>query len=283
MFIGSNDTLYAFRGNDIAAVRSDGSLAWTFTVPAGWSVLNNWSQADRTIAARPAVAESAGHLYLIAVRHLTQEDRNNVNASVPARFSFGRIAAVMAISPDGKEEWEYPFTFSTPSGIASYLIYDDTIMPYTIALSARNGTIYLFKDFMEQIIRSDLGDVRRIDDVAGPAAIDEHGNIYVVRATQVGSTPEAGTLAYALISQSLYLYYDGMLPTGIVEAYGPDGTLLWSKDIGYSAVRSELWDNAWDRYNTLPIYANGTLYVPVKGGVFALGLDGNVRWERHLP
>ena len=34
MFVGGNDTLYAFRGNDIAAVRSDGSMVWSISIPA---------------------------------------------------------------------------------------------------------------------------------------------------------------------------------------------------------------------------------------------------------
>ena len=35
MFVGGNDTLYAFRGNDVAAVRSDGSMVWSISIPAG--------------------------------------------------------------------------------------------------------------------------------------------------------------------------------------------------------------------------------------------------------
>jgi predicted transcriptional regulator/outer membrane protein assembly factor BamB len=283
MFIGGNDTLYAFRGNDVAAIRSDGSLAWTYTVPGNWSVLNNWSQPERTIPARPVVAEANGHLYLVVVQHLTNEDRERIN-KYQVMHNFARLATIIAISPDGREEWEYPFTFSTPSYMVSSLTYDDTTMPYTIALSVRNGNIYLFKDFTEQIIDRNLQGVKRIDDVASPAAIDEEGRIYLVRAEQIGSTP--GYLQRSPdveITQSVYRYYDGMMPTGIVEAYSPDRKLLWSRDIGYGAVRQDLWDNAWDKYNSLPIYVNGTLYVPVKDGVFALDRDGNVKWECHLP
>jgi predicted transcriptional regulator/outer membrane protein assembly factor BamB len=273
MFIGSNDTLYAFRGNDVAAIRSDGSMAWTYTVPDTWSVLNNWSQAGRTIEGRPVVAESAGYLYLVAVKHLTQEELGKINNGfMSSHFSISRIAVIMAISPDGEKEWEYQFTFETPSSMTSYLLYDDTIMPYTIALSVRDDNIYLFKDFSEQIIDRNLQGVKSIVDVASPAAIDEEGRVYVVRATQVGSIPGI-----------LYQDYDGMLPTGIVEAYGPDRALLWSRDIGHGAVRPQIGDSTWEKYDTLPLYVNGTLYVPLKDGAIALDRDGNVKWERHLP
>jgi predicted transcriptional regulator/outer membrane protein assembly factor BamB len=282
MFIGGNDTLYAFRGNDVAAIRSDGSLAWAYTVPDNWSVLNNWSQAGHTIEARPVVAESDGHLYLIAVKHLTQEDKDKIN-SIFIQSGFGRIAMIMAISPDGKEEWEYPFTFATPSSILSSLLYDDTIMPYTIALSVHDDNIYLFKDYTEQIIDLNLQGVKRIDDVASPAAIDEEGRIYVVRTRLLSSSWENPDVpADAEITGNLY-WYDGMLPTGIIEAYSPDRTLLWSRDIGHSAIRGQIGDNAWDKFNTLPLYINRTLYVPLKDGAIALDWDGNVKWECHLP
>ena len=91
MFIGSNDTLYAFRGNDIAAVRSDGSLAWSYTVPDSWSVLNNWSQAGSTIPSRPVLAESGGSLYIVAVKHLTDQDRDALNRSYMQAERLGGI------------------------------------------------------------------------------------------------------------------------------------------------------------------------------------------------
>ncbi|HEY3273282.1 MAG TPA: winged helix-turn-helix transcriptional regulator, partial [Methanocella sp.] len=283
MFIGGNDTLYAFRGNDVAAVRSDGSLAWTFTVPGNWSVLNNWSQAGHTIHARPVVAESSGHLYLIAVKHLTAEEHDRINSSF-IQFGLSRVAVIIAISPDGKEEWEYPFAFVTPASMLWYLSYDDTIMPYTIALTTRNGNLYLFKDYNEQIIDPGLKGVKIVDNVASPAAIDEEGRIYVVRSVAVSDLNQPGAMpSDADITESLNLDYGGIVPTSIVEAYGPDRTLLWSRDIGHSAVRQEIWDKARDNFNSLPLYINGTLYVPIKDGVIALDRDGSMKWECHLP
>jgi predicted transcriptional regulator len=267
MFIGGNDTLYAFRGNDVAAVRSDGSLAWTFTVPWNWSVLNNWSQAGRTLPTRPVVAESSGHLYLIAVKHLTAEDYDRIN-TIFVHGGYSRIAVIIAITPEGKEEWEYPFTFVTPESMLGYLPYDDTVIPDTIALAVRNGNLYLFNDYMEQIIAPDLKGVKIVDDVASPAAIDEEGRVYVVRSMRAGDLNSA---------------YGDMAPTGIVEAYGPDRRLLWSRDIGHSAVRQDIRDQAGDNFNSLPLYVNATLYVPIKDGVIALDRDGNVKWECHLP
>lgn len=33
MFLGSNDTLYVFQGNQISAILPDGSLKWKYTAP----------------------------------------------------------------------------------------------------------------------------------------------------------------------------------------------------------------------------------------------------------
>ena len=285
MFIGGNDTLYAFRGNDVAAIRSDGSIAWTYTVPGEWSVLNNLSDGSYSLQSRPVAAEADGYLYLFTVRHITQEERDSINSGISPFYSgFDRAAKIMAIAPDGKVAGEYAFTIGTPHNAVLSLLYDDTAMPYTIALAARKDRIYLFADYMEHIIDRDLRTAQTINDVASPPAIDEDGRIYLVRTAYIRSAGDTeGVPPDAVLTQPIYRYYGGMLPTGTVEAYSPDRIQLWSRYIGYTAVGPEIWETVLEKFNTLPLYAIGTLYVPIADGAVALDRDGNVKWECHLP
>jgi hypothetical protein len=42
LFVGSNNTLYAFSDNNITAIDSGGRRLWNLTVPDEWKVLNTW-------------------------------------------------------------------------------------------------------------------------------------------------------------------------------------------------------------------------------------------------
>ena len=226
----------------------------------------------------PIVAEDAGNLYFIAVSHLTEKDREALNSSVLPPF-FSRLAVIFAIGPDGKEKWEYPFHIEIPAD----LMRKDNEMPYTASLKVLNGRIYLFHDYSEQILSENLSEVKLLEDLAGPPAIDEEGYVYAVKAIRPYNINSFQQMPSDVDMSDQYLRHLNVLPTSVINAYRPDGSLAWSRDIGHSAVRQMVRDNAREDYSTLPLYFNGTLYVPLKDGIIALDRDGNTKWETHLP
>ena len=73
-----------------------------------------------------------------------------------------------------------------------------------------------------------------------------------------------------------------LVPTSIVDAYDADGRLIWSRDIGQTAVRAYVAEDEWARFGSMPLYVNGTLYVPVRNGVVTLDTSGNVLWSHQI-
>ncbi|OPY27511.1 MAG: Helix-turn-helix domain protein [Methanocella sp. PtaU1.Bin125] len=276
MFVGGEDMLYTFRGNDIAAFRSDGSLVWSFNVPGEWSVINSVEGTGYGWYTGPIVAEDAGNLYVVAVSHLTAKDRELLNRSIPPSFS--RLAVIIAIAPDGRQKWQCPFHIEIPAALMTH----DTEMPCTVSLRVLNGRIYLFHDYSVQIIDENLTEITLLDDLAAPPAIDGEGYVYAVRAIRpynINSFPE---MPSDVDLSHQYMWHSNVLPTSVINAYAPDGSLVWSRDIGHSAVRQAIRENTSEAYSTLPLYFNHTLFVPVSDGVIELDRQGNILLESHL-
>jgi len=152
MTIGSNDTLYEFKGNEvytgvrdlviktkgneIRAIGNDGNQLWTLEIPPEWSVLNRWELPGTTpegsgysLWSYPMFDESEGSLYIFAFKRLTREDidpiryeaESELNISYnnttyvytrPANQYISKPCKIMKISPDGSVAWEYPFNMS---------------------------------------------------------------------------------------------------------------------------------------------------------------------------
>ncbi len=116
-----------------------------------------------------------------------------------------------------------------------------------------------------------------IGDVSCPPAVDEEGNVYVVKGIPI---PDDETYRGAYPD---YLPYPGyMVPSGVVEAYYPNGSLNWREDIGEPARRPVIDPCISRRRQTLPLYNDGLLYVPLSNGVAALGRNGSILWERQF-
>lgn len=264
MLIGDDDALYVFSDNNISAINRDGSLRWTLDVPGRWKVLNDWGVGLIPInggsigyshSSYPVADVSAGRLYLYAFGRLTQADLDRANSD-QYQTVFSQPSEIMAISPDGKIEWEYPLAINISSrdlvGLTRPDVYRQPAMPGVIE---RNGQVYVFYDRVEYVL-DDRGKLLfRIDNVADLAAVDESGNIYLTKEN---------------------------VPSGTIESYDRTGNFRWSRDLEANiSGQFSVW-NEQGKYVSLPLYLNGSLYVPIDNGVAVLDTWGNLKWQKQL-
>jgi predicted transcriptional regulator len=263
MYAGENGTLYSFTGNSIYAIDGDGNHLWNLTIPDKWSISIDWLRLKDTgdIAVggftgvnevSPVVAASDGVLYVYA--------RPSVTASYDIE-TISNYTVVFAISADGKILWSVP--------MESRLIMYGNASLDTASIYAYGDRVYVFHDYTETVIDRSGKVLFSIDGVSDPAAVDERGYIYTV--TPVKDSPLLAGGAY-----------DYRIPSGVVNAYDPSGRLAWSQDIGEPAVRQYLREDVRREYDTLPLYRNGQLYIPLQDGVLSMGTDGTVSWVKRL-
>lgn len=289
LLTGSDDTLYAFHGDNVTAIKSNGSVAWNYQVPDGWKVMAPpdmsssysgylWSYSDH-----PVVSESSGTVYLCLY---SPESINHTSTGNP--YSDNRfLSKVIAISTQGYVTWEYQlYTYTMP--------WSDYGSPGSMAIQAYRDRIYIFHDYTEEILSDNGMLLSRIDNASEPGAIDEAGNVYIVPAIKPDVTangskqqPDDNALTALRKDDRFYgenvwqLAYDPlyMMKTGIVAAYSRDGTLLWTRDLG-----EKVSGNSYkrDQYRNLPLYLNNLLYVPVRNGTTALATNGTICWVKHI-
>jgi predicted transcriptional regulator len=269
-YVGCNDTLYVFSGNTINAIGDDGKLLWTFNVPEQWSaydyeadLYSNPAQYPATNSlsgfsqANPIVASSDGVLYIYL---------EPVNNGTPSFYINGTLMAISG----GKELWSTPLVGHTSVELFdSYLSVDNYWLMGDVQIYAAGGNVYVFHDYNETVI-GDTGSVLwNIGNVTDPAAVDENGYVYCVRS--VGVSSSASSYPY-----NVYMP-DYREPSGIIDAYYPNGTLYWESYPGDVMVRQPYYLQAGD---TLPVYNDGMLYAPLSDGITALYLNGTIRWTR---
>ncbi len=265
-----NGDLYAFSGNDIRCIDRYGIQKWSLTVPDQWTVCRNRERVNMFMTGsgqfvvdtgpRPVYALSNGTLYLYVVpntEYTTLPGWYDVYTDANAS---GMTWAILAISPDGWIAWTKALDMFPKK-------YDDTFV------GASGDRVYVFQGYAETIMSGDGTVLFSIDNIATPAAVDEHGNLYVAdaRACQSGAGRIDGDE-----------FADFRLPGRTVSAYDPDGKLLWQKDIGEYITWNYVFEDLRPEYGTTPIYQDGTLYVAVRNGAVALNTDGSVKWSKAL-
>ncbi|HTY90473.1 MAG TPA: winged helix-turn-helix transcriptional regulator [Methanocella sp.] len=319
MFAGGDDTLYTFSGNDISAFSKDGSLKWHMSIPGDWRVLNTWSMPAIAVSgdtgyiggdfySYPITGENNGTMYLLEVYAVNESDvalagKNLTMKSIGTEFYYetpeiayiSKPAKVVEISPAGKVTWEYTFMTNLSTWNMGGLVKPDYYeMMEPIAISVHGDRIYVFHDYMEDILDEKGSLLFSIRNASAPAAVDGSGRIYVVHAVPpsverfnqsvmgMGGYSNNSTALDRYESSMIYQDATYMLTSGTVEAYSPAGSLLWSRYIGVSAIRPHIDRQIWPSYNTLPLLSNGELYVPVDSGIVALDEDGGIRWTASL-
>jgi hypothetical protein len=354
LFVGSNNTLYAFAGNNITAIDSEGRRLWNLTVPEEWKVLNTWEVPEYSSAASgqwtlmssyPMVGENDGWLYLLEVKNFTADEIESMtnysysvrtgssndpelyraylrytNPSMTGTFApTAHPCRVIAISPEGTVGWEYPFTIDlSPGNTGRWKFFYDWLNDHSkfrdthfladpVSVDARGDRVYVYHDYTEDVLDSSGRLLFSLHNVSAPAAVDESGYIYTVRSASPGEIMNLSALydsGKSIEDQALYHYSnppiwaggqhygedvprmladpDYRISSGIVDAYDQDGHLLWSTDLGERITGNYVTPGAWRQYHMLPLYANGTLYLPVVNGVAAIAEDGRIKWTRHL-
>jgi Alpha-tubulin suppressor and related RCC1 domain-containing proteins len=257
VYIGlvTDDAIYAYHGNDLYRISPDGKFQWKVTIPDQWKLSFETkimlSAMTYRYASTTIMCGDDGMLYVYA----PPADCTNIldfSRDTDYLSSEGDGWDVIAITPDGKIAWTVPLKTSLQK-------YDDT------SLQAKNGIVYAFHSYNLTLIDRNGSVIATIPDVSDPGAIDEDGNVYVTTAT-------AGEWFGA----------DYREPGSVIESYSPDGTLRWRKALDENVVRQYMVEDARFRYNTLPLYQNGSLYIPLRRGVMVLDVGGNERWVRHF-
>lgn len=314
MFAGSDDMLYIFSSNDITAFSKDGNRLWQLDMPSDWKILNNWTmpeyQADdngymgRMFNSYPIVGESDGSLYLFEMQAINDTDVKMAGSNITQKYIgndsyaspeipyISKSCNVMKISPGGRIEWKYSFVTNLSTWYIGGLVLPGYYeMQRPIAISVHGDRIFLYHDYTEDVLDSSGMLLFSINNVSAPVAVDGQGDIYTVRAVKPTEEQfnESIVRNYSIksdvptyISMAISDDLTFMLTTGSVEAYSPDGSLLWTRDIGINATRPYVDEQVWPYYNTLPLFSNDSLYVPVYDGIVKLGLDGNVDWARYV-
>lgn len=271
MTVGDGDTLYAFSGNSVYAIDSQGRLKWNFTTPSQWNLCPNKGHFYETaieggysggivnhVRDVPIFGSSGGNTYLLATSdpnvsrlsgYIWDFDNNVDNLSV------------VSISQTGKVSWSLPI-----SGDLSIVSW--------ASIDARQEGAYVFHEYNETLINKKGSVVWNIKDVSDPCAVDEQGFVYTVSAVS------SDLLTHFDPANSSK--YDYRVPSGVVRVYYPNGTLYWSRDIGEPVTRQQMYDDLDERYMTLPLYNNGMLFVPVHNGVIALDRQGNEIWSKRF-
>lgn len=294
LYAGDNGTLYVFNGNNITAIASAGSVRWSIAMPDSWTIVNEWSwytpqnvtgfdllsidpisrsgapypgevQNGYRPASAPAVASSGGILYVYARPSFHSEDAaydGNVSYGLERAFGPGwcgspSYARLMAISPDGSVLWDKPLDDGADKGLYGWLPVED------VFIYAQHDRIYVYHPDSLAVMDANGSFLFRIDNVSDPAAVDEYGNIYAVSASA-----DAGSMK--------------INPSDTVVAYDPNGTLRWQKVMAGPIQRQKLDASVNPVYWTLPIYRNGTLYVPLQKGLAALDRNGDELWSESF-
>ncbi|AFC98794.1 hypothetical protein Mtc_0019 [Methanocella conradii HZ254] len=263
MYAGENGTLYSFTGNSIYAIDGDGNGLWNLTIPDMWRISIDWlrlkDMGDIAVGGftgvnevSPVVAASDGVLYVYA--------RPNITASDEIETIYN-CTVVFAISADGAILWSVP--------LESRLILYGNASLDAASIYAYGGRVYVFHDYTETVIDKNGRVLFSIEGVSDPPAVDERGYIYTVTPVRGNQLLEGGA-------------YDYRIPSGVINAYDPSGRLAWSQDIGEPAMRQYLREDVRQQYDTLPIYRNNELYIPLQNGMLSMSTDGTVNWVKRL-
>ena len=138
----------------------------------------------------------------------------------------------------------------------------DFRMKQTVALRSDSDRLYVFNDNVETVIDRNGTVLFSIADVARPSSIDETGNIYLMKAQPADLHP--------------LIRIEGRRQTS--------GEKIWDRDIQGKAGDPVRWlISPRAQFNCLPMYQNGTLYVPLTRGIVALELMGRTMWWSTCP
>jgi predicted transcriptional regulator len=244
LYQGSNGSLYAFMGvagNTIYSIDSNGTIRWKYQVPDQWSVINGQGQGYPNY--NGMLPNQYEPVFATDNGTLYLYIRG-VGYNVPVE------ERLLAISDSGKTLWN--------------VTLDNYSQSYSDArITAENGSIYAFSDYKVTVLNESGSVLFTVDQVSDPPAVDEKGNMYV----SISSTAYDGDWEY-------------QQPVGSIECYNAVGSVEWLYPVTGTLVRPDVAENMRQQYDSLPVYLNGLLYVPVQNGIFAMYTNGSLKWSR---
>ncbi|WP_048198528.1 winged helix-turn-helix transcriptional regulator [Methanocella arvoryzae] len=283
---GSDGRLYAFAGNNVTAIDSNGQVAWKFDaeqdiwkggrgygVGAGGSLVRYYQSV-------PLAAEYAGHLYLLAEKPCVEEAKKVVINNITIMdFPMDLIA----LSPQGEIEWKRAINETFP--VSGYLqVVEGPFYPdgpayfwYPIISGpiVSGDRLYIFHDGQEDVYDANGTLAYKLYGLSSEPVVDERGYVYAVLATPISKQSATSSIDAGA-------YYVNVTPSSIIAAFRPDGTQAWSLDLGESAAPISVGTGGYTDGLSRLLFANQTLYVPVQNGIVAVSTDGRVLWVRHL-
>ncbi|HUL61831.1 MAG TPA: winged helix-turn-helix transcriptional regulator [Methanocella sp.] len=265
MMVGQNDTLYAFKSDSIYAIDQSGGLMWSYAVPGQWKVINHWERPayatdplNRAAEAYPVADASYGYLYVLALPDLTLEDLK-LQFYQNRTLSLFLDAAVLAIDTDGRLAWTLPLPIKVDAAdVAGLTDITGLRMTQDVALRSDSGRLYVFNDGKETVVDRNGTVLFTVGDVARPPSIDGNGTMYFMKAQAD----------------------DDVI---VLEAYNATGDPVWDRTVQGAVSSQYVADDLWPRFNCMPMYQNGTLYLPLTNGIMALDPLGRTMWWKYLP
>ena len=129
-------------------------------------------------------------------------------------------------------------------------------------------------DYNETVVDANGTILWSIDNVADPVSVDENGFVYTVPARSPDNgyiQPSASAMGHITMQSMVsiigilmdVMLDDYRVPSAIVDAYYPNGTLYWR------GLSGEPYLPPVHRGRRLPLYNNGTIYVPLENGIVA--------------
>ena len=263
-----DDTIYAFSANGLLAMDSNGVPKWNLSIPGTWTYekaygITIWSTDNgnlgQMVKTVPIFAADDGYMYIYAIANASNSTYNPIlqmSYLSEAKKLIGK--ELIAISPDGRIAWTRQFD-------------DDVTVQDKSHVEARNGYVYLYHSYNETVFDASGNQLFTIENISDPVSVDEDRHIYAVQA-RMDDKPHL---------ELLYSdHFDYRMPSNVIEKYSPVGKQEWRMEIDQNVSEPYYMPAVWNEKIGLPLYWNGTLYVPLDKGVLALNKDGDILWSK---
>jgi len=263
-YIASDGMLYAvmgdsYYGNDninsggaksLFAFTTGGSIKWGFNL----SDLFSFGNESQDCYTANFAAYDNNTLYLVCTDCCSViANSSTVNRTENIVHNF-----LISVDQSGKVLWSLPFDRINATGSSRM---------DSLALSVTNDRLYLHVGLTEYVIDKSGNLLWRINNTIGQVAVASDDYVFAVPAVHSAINQRQFSYPYQFSQDG-----NAWNPSSLINAYYPNGTLFWSKDLGTDIVA----------YASLPLYNNDSLYLPIQDGFMSMDRDGNVLWSKHL-